>query len=104
MRNFKIEEAIIVATYETDPKFPVETVVPEPVERPRRRRSGGLFADIFNLFWGDDFFDDFFSPQSTDYRESNTTPKKPEPELAVITDTNERSVEEIHFAYYEFID
>lgn len=93
--KYKIEEAVIIETYEVEPVYPVELIEVEPVRE--RRRSRGLFSSFF-----DDIIDVFFGsdrsepPTRENYKQEDT-------EIALIVQTEEIPVDEIHYFYAEII-
>lgn len=102
--KYFIEEAVIVETYETEPKLSIETVQPEIIGQPRRkrrRRSRGLFSSIFDDIF-DLFFDDF-EDNIEDYSSENPVKDPIIPETALIVETNESKITEIKYLYAEII-
>lgn len=87
-----IEDAIIIETIEREPSFSIEVVYPEVI----RERRKGLLESILELFTGNSLYED-----SYEENEYYADLVNSEPEIAIITEYNERPVNEIHYFYFE---
>ena len=105
--KYRIEEAIIVETIETEPHFRVETVVPERIDKPKRKPENFIESLFDMLFDSIDLFGAFgeAGAQLGDelFGSDEEIEPDPEPEIetAIIIETHERVVQEQYFLIYE---
>ena len=107
LMKYRIEEAIIVETIETEPHFRVETVVPERIDKPKRKPENFIESLFDMLFDSIDLFGAFgeAGAQRGDelFGSDEEIELDPEPEIetAIIIETHERVVQEQYFLIYE---